>query len=373
MERRYDIDWLRVLAFGLLIFYHTGMFFVPWGWHIKNPVTYEWLEYPMLFVNRWRMPLLFLISGMGTWFSLRKRGAGNYAKERIKMLLNPLWFGMLVVVPPQIYAERIVKDQFTGSYFDFWPAHLFDNGAYPAGNISWHHLWFLPYLLLFSLALLPLFDWFKKHPENRFSNWLAKRAANPIGIYLFILPLVVCEVFLDPFFPVTHALTDDWFYLPYCAVFFLSGFLLISVQQSFWPMIKRYAFHFVVSGIIAYTLFLYIRANYEDGWQRHIIEAFVNHISIWSWLLAWFGLAARYLNRKSELIIKANRAVYPFYILHQTVIILLAWWVMDADWGLFLKFSFISLGCFLICWGLYVGLIERFRITRFFFGVRQLK
>src|SRR5690606_16631767 len=105
--RRYDLDWLRVIVFGLLIFYHVGMFFVPWGFHIKNNSIYDWLRYPMLFLNQWRLPILFVISGMGTYYALSKRSARQFALERINRLLLPLAVGMLFIVPPQIYIERI--------------------------------------------------------------------------------------------------------------------------------------------------------------------------------------------------------------------------------------------------------------------------
>ncbi|KPM48340.1 acyltransferase family protein [Jiulongibacter sediminis] len=369
MERRYDIDWLRILAFALLIFYHTGMFFVPWGWHIKNPVIYDWLQAPMLFMNRWRMPLLFIISGMGVAFSLKKREPGNFIWERIKMLLTPLIFGMLVVVPPQIYAERVVDGAFAGSYFQFWPSQLFVNGAYPEGNFSWHHLWFLPYILVFSLVLLPLFLLLKRYPEGSFIKMIHQLVSGPLKIYALTIPLILLEVFVDPFFPVTHDLIHDWFYLLYNAVLFFYGFLFISVYPSFLKALQKGLKGFLFTGIIAYATFLFLR-TFEDGWPRHIAEAVVNQISLLSWLLLFFSLSARYLNIKSKAVAYWNRAVYPFYILHQTVIILLAWGVMDADWNLFFKFSFISLACFFICWALYEFIIKRFKLTRLFFGVR---
>lgn len=119
--RRYDLDWLRVIVFGLLIIYHVGMFFVPWDFHLKNNVIYEWITFPMLFLNQWRLPILFVISGMGTWYALGKRNAWQFSGERIKRLLLPLVFGMIFIIPPQVYLERLAKGQFTGSYFDFWP------------------------------------------------------------------------------------------------------------------------------------------------------------------------------------------------------------------------------------------------------------
>ena len=147
--RRYDLDWLRVIVFGLLIFYHVGMFFVPWGWHVKNNSIYDWLRWPMLFLNQWRLPILFVISGMGTFYALGKRGMGKFMWERFLRLGIPLVVGMLLIVPPQVYVERLAEGQFTGSYWAFFSTIAFD-GVYPEGNLSWHHLWFLPYLLVFS-------------------------------------------------------------------------------------------------------------------------------------------------------------------------------------------------------------------------------
>src|SRR6056297_268269 len=97
--RRYDLDWLRVLVFGLLIFYHAGMFFVPWEWHLKNNQLSDGLQWPMLFVNQWRLPILFIISGMGTAFAFRKRSRGQFIIERSKRLLVPLIAGIILVVP----------------------------------------------------------------------------------------------------------------------------------------------------------------------------------------------------------------------------------------------------------------------------------
>lgn len=147
--RRYDLDWLRVIVFGLLIFYHVGMFFVPWGWHVKNNVIYDWLRWPMLFLNQWRLPILFVISGMGTYYALGKRSMGTFMWERFLRLGIPLAAGMILIVPPQVYFERLADGAFSGSYLKFYTTAAFD-GVYPEGNVSWHHLWFLPYLLVFS-------------------------------------------------------------------------------------------------------------------------------------------------------------------------------------------------------------------------------
>ncbi len=369
MERRYDLDWLRVIAFALLIFYHIGMFFVPWGWHIKNNVLYEWLEYPMLFLNRWRMPLLFIISGMGTAFSLGKRSAFQFSKERITRLLIPLLFGILVIVPPQVYIERIANFQFSGSYLAFWPSHSFE-GKYPTGNLSWHHLWFLPYILVYSLLLLPLLIFFRKHPNNKLLRFVTKLTQTRLGLFWMIVPLLLMEWFLDPFFPITHSLIDDWFNFFYNLTLFLYGFLFISVQKSFFECIQKYYKTYLYMGIIAFSVFIYLINSYSDGATRHFIEGFVNQVNVWSWILALFGVSSVFLNRRSAVIVYCNRAVYPFYILHQTVTVVLAYWLMNLNWSLLTKFSLLVIVTFAICWILYEFLIKRIFLLNIVMGVK---
>ena len=125
------MDWLRVLVFGLLILYHVGMFFVPWGWHIKNNEISLDLQWPMLFVNQWRLPILFVISGMGTYYAFGKRTAGQFAKERLIRLYIPLTIGMLFIVPPQVYIERIANGQFEVGISTFGQRWPFQGGLIP--------------------------------------------------------------------------------------------------------------------------------------------------------------------------------------------------------------------------------------------------
>lgn len=368
--RRYDIDWLRILVFALLIFYHVGMFFVPWGWHIKNDTEYRWLQFPMLFVNQWRLPILFVISGMGTWFALGKRTGIRFTKERLYRLGVPLLFGMFMIVPPQVYLERLDRGQFTGGYFDYWPVHAF-TGIYPEGNLSWHHLWFLPYLLLFSLVLLPLFLRMRKHPENRVALWLKKVVSSKYGIFGFVLPLYLAEAFLEPFFPVSHALIGDWFALVNFGLFFLFGFLLIHVRKQFWETVTRNRRHYLVLGIVSFILLLLRWLYVKDNTLVHFSEAAVKVINIWSWILVLFGYAARYLNKPGKWVAYANQAVYPFYILHQTITIMMAYTIMDLQWGLFAKFAVLVVATFGLSFVIYEFLIRRIKILWPIFGLKS--
>ncbi len=368
--RRHDLDWLRVIVFALLIFYHVGMFFVPWKFHIKNNHLYHWLIYPMWFLNQWRLPILFVISGMGTYYALQKRSGKQFVLERIKRLYIPLNVGILLIVPPQVYVERLVKNQFHGSYFDFWPVNAF-NGVYPNGNMSWHHLWFLPYLLLFSLILIPLFLYLKNHPDSGFNSGLKQLVKSPFGLYVFIIPLYFIEAYIEPFFPVTHALIGDCFTIMNCITLFFYGFLLITVKDTFWITVEKYRRYFLVTGIVSFTTMLLITLKYEDSTIRHFTEAFFKVLNLWSWILALFGFAAKYLNRKSKILSYSNEAVYPFYILHQTVMIVIAYFLIDLNWPAGVKAFIMIIGTFALSWLLYEFLIRRWNYVRPLFGLKK--
>ncbi|PKG42762.1 acyltransferase family protein [Psychroflexus sp. MES1-P1E] len=368
--RRHDIDWLRVLVFGLLIFYHTGKFFDPGDFHIKNNILYDWLKLPMYFLNRWRLPILFVISGMGTYFALNKRSSWQFSKERIVRLFIPLVFGMLFIVPPQVYIERLTDNDFLESYFVFWKDVAFI-GEYPEGNLSWHHLWFLPYLLLFSLLWLPIFKYIKKYPANKLMLWLSKQIKKPLGLFWFCLPLILIELTLEPYFPKTHALVGDWYLLTKFSVLFGYGFILIHLKDIFWKSLESYRKLYATIAVLAFSV-LYVSVwIMKDTYFSYALELIIIPINYWSWILTFFGFAAKYLNKTSEKLRYANEAVYPFYILHQTITIIIGYYIMNLDWGFLLKFSTMIIGTFLGSWILYEFGIRRLKYIRPLFGLKK--
>lgn len=368
--RRYDLDWLRVLVFALLILYHIGMLFVPWGFHIKNNIIYDWMTFPMWFLNQWRLPILFIISGMGTYYALQKRTGKQFAKERVKRLLIPLLFGMILIIPPQVYIERLVKNEFTNNYFNYW-SHKAFIGVYPEGNFSWHHLWFLPYLLVFSLVLIPILLYIKTHPDNKFIYWVKQCVKNPLGLYVFIIPLYAIESFIEPLFPVTHALIGDWYTIINCITLFFFGFLLIAVKESFWFTVEKYRYYFFALGIVSFSILFFITYNYEDSTLKHFTKAFFKVLNLWSWILVLFGFAAKYLNKKSKALSYSNEAVYPFYILHQTVMMVIAYYIINLDWSLAFKLVIMLVGTVGITWIIYEFFIRKWKYIRPFFGLKK--
>ena len=369
--RRYDIDALRVIVFGLLIFYHVGMFFAPWDFHIKNSVTCTWLTLPMIFLNQWRLPLLFVISGMGTFFNISKRTGGGFAAERLVRLFIPLIVGMLFIVPPQIYFERLDKGQFSGSYFEFWTSSAFTGGAYPEGNISWHHLWFLPYLLLFSLILIPAFLYLLKHPQAWIISKTKSLAAGKCGLFVLAIPLIFWYVFVKPHFPSTHGLIDDWFNIAHYSTLFFYGFLLMTIKDALWENVTHNRRLYLVTGIVSFLLLLFLGSGIGDFYGKGEISCAIQALNAWAWILTLIGYAATYLNKPNRTLSYANAAVYPFYILHQTVMIALGYYLKNIDMGLALKFFIMVAGTFCISWLIYEFGIRRFAWVRPLFGMKR--
>ncbi len=370
--RRHDIDALRVLVFGLLIFYHVGMFFVPWEFHIKNSVTYEWLKYPMIFLNRWRLPLLFVISGMGTYFNISKRSNWKFTKERFVRLYIPLTVGMLLIVPPQVYFERLTTGEFTGNYFDFWPSKAFI-GIYPEGNFSWHHLWFLPYLFLFSLILIPIFRYLQNHPQAWVIRKVKSLCSYKFGLFVLAIPLFFWEFFLRFRFASTHALIGDWYNIINYGTLFFYGFLLMALKDVLWENLTKNRRLYLITAIIAYSLMTLLEFGTEYFPNKEIIFGFVLAINEWAWILALIAYSATYFNKPSKTLSYANEAVYPFYILHQTVMIALAYYLKNVEMCFAAKFSIMAIGTFGISWLIYEFGIRRYTWIRPLFGMKRKK
>ncbi len=241
---------------------------------------------------QWRLPLLFLISGIGTHFALSSKNWKQYLKERLIRLLIPLIAGILIVVPPQIYLERLSQGVNYNSYFDFYP-HFF-KGIYPTGNFSWHHLWFLPYLFLMSVVALPLFLQVRKQ-NCRLIKFLKKLLnISPVFLFIPVLLLIPAVHLLYFRFPFTHALIDDWFTITFNTIVFITGFTLVSLGDVFWKSVKQLRKYALTVGVISFTIFLDLWANNIHGVVYSVSKA----VNIWSWILTILGFAAKYLNKE---------------------------------------------------------------------------
>ena len=372
VSRRADLDWLRVLAFGLLIAYHAGMAWSGWSWHITDSDSAAWLREAMRFTNRWRMPLIFVVSGAAIMLALGSRSPGAFALDRARRLLLPLAFGMIVIVPPQVYLERLFRGQFTGSFLD-WLPHAFEGGAYPNGNISWHHLWFLAYVLVLTFVLLPVFLWARSE-GGRATLERAGRLASSRGLqWLMVLPLAASILWLAPISWNTNGLVGDWHGLVYYGALLLCGAFVFGSPDMLAALNRQRWLSFAV-GVAAYAA---LDVLFIDGAVRPVIAdadrptyAVVSAVNTMAWLFAILGFANRHLTRRPAFLSEATEAVYPFYILHQTVTVIAVYWLLQIGAPPVAGFILAVLATFMATSAIYFGLVRPVWFLRPLFGLK---
>jgi glucans biosynthesis protein C len=376
-ERRHDLDWLRLIAIIILLFFHTGMLFNPWDWHIKNNEISESFRYWMIWLHEWRMPLLLFISGAGTYMALGRRSPKQYAGERFKRLFIPLVFGMFVVVPPQIYFEHI--KEYSG-YPDFYKT-VFDFVPYPEGSFSWHHLWFVAYLFVYSMIALPLLVFLRSPSSENFRRRVGGILSSPAGILLVPSGLIlISQIILRPYFPEeTHSIVDDWAYFTFYGSFFLFGMLCYS-SNELWNSIGQNRKYLLIATLLMlipfYITYFHFRGIVQFPWSNDTVEKIFVVIAIfvsWFCVITVVAFGQYYLNRPHPWLKYFNEGLYPFYILHQTVIIAIGYYVCQLSWGIGAKFWTVSFLTLISCLAIYFLVIRPFNVMRILFGMKTNK
>lgn len=373
-SREHGLDALRVFAFLVLIFYHTGMMFVTWGWHIENAEKSAVLENIMLFFNRWRLPLLFFISGAGVAFSLRKRQWAEFASERLRRLGIPLVFAIFVVVPPQIYFELLFRGRFNGSYAEFYP-RVFEFKSYPQGATSWHHMWFVAYILVYSLALIPVMAWLRG-PKGRaaIERFALAMERWPLMAYAVNIPSLVIGILLGPHWPTTHNLVSDWANLTGSLVTFLWGFVFAS-NTRLLDVLTRRRREFLIGGVLVAAVFYTLRSTGATrGLTPELSLVIWNAVSSYfgmCWIFTLIGHARAWVRSGNRRLTYATEAVYPFYIAHQTITVSAGFFIIQWPLALPVKLALAAGATFLGSW-LTFELVRRTSITRILFGLKPL-
>ena len=370
-DRRHDLDWLRVLAIILLLFFHSGMVFISWSWYFMQDSQTSWvLNEFTLFLSHWRMALLFMISGAGTLFALGYRSGGKYIKERSFKLLIPLTFGILIIIPPQIYYELVNHGREFSNYFEFKYEYL-KGGLYPLGDFSWHHLWFIGYLFLYSCLALPIFLFLRSAKGKKIITKAANIFTRKGVIYLLVIPLIIVQILLRNKFSGFHNLVDDMANFSLFFLFFIYGFIICS-NQSLWDAIEKQRSLSLLLGVISFSI-LQMDKYYLSGVLGYYGYWIVESCVAWFLVLAILGYGKRYLNFRTKFLNYANEGIYPFYILHQTILVILAYYIIRWETTILVKYSVLSIATLIICILIYDIVVKRNNVTRFLFGMKRLK
>jgi glucan biosynthesis protein C len=355
ITRRYDIDWLRVLAILSIFVYHSTRFFNNEDWHVKNPVTYHLVDVWNAFASDLLMPLIFVISGASLFYAAAKGGVGRFIKDRVLRLLVPLMVGVFTHCALQVYLERITHHQFDGSFFQFLP-HYFE-GIYGMGGnfaIMGMHLWYLLVLFVFSLVCLPLLLLLRSRLGSQALGKLTDFLAIPGVVYL----VVGVIVYLNHLDPNTLLGFDKFnFNLAVYLAFLLLGYVIMA-SEKLQRSIQRLRWISLL-GTVIITVLLVLGDNHND-------------LMAWFFSLTVFGFGMKHLNFSKPFLKYANEAVLPFYILHQTVLLCVGYFAVRWAIPDLLKWLSIASISFVIVMGLY-ELVRRNNNLRFLFGMKLLK
>jgi peptidoglycan/LPS O-acetylase OafA/YrhL len=372
-ERLYHIDWLRLMAVFLLLFFHTARIFDPWeNFYVQNaqlsPLLFDIFIWSL---SPWQMSLFFLLAGASTYYSLQRRGGGQYVKERFKRLLVPFVFGVLILIPPQSYLGLLNHSGYSESFLSWFPNFFILQGddidGYFIGGHTWGHLWFIIHLFVYSLIAVRLFLYFNGESGRRLINRLAGAFTKPGVIFLFPVLLVLMDEFPE------IAGGNPLFYI----TFFICGYLFMS-DSRFTDTIDRRRIILLVMGPVIFAAYLSLQGTNTwpadlPGSADRMVDGYVDSFVPWFVILTLLAYGRRHLNFNNRFLKYFAEGAYPIYILHQTIIVIVGYFVVQWDVAVGVKYTAIVLLSFTSTVLAYDILMKRTNVTRFLFGMRPRK
>ena len=413
--RRHDIDWLRVILFGLLIPFHVaiGVYWNLYGdevnpnvasldneerWEIAekgNDYTADSVDFTSMmlhWMHQWRLAALFMISGMGTAFAFRNRTWGVFLKERVKRLLVPMFFGAWTMgFIGSVFLGEHDDTSLGGLVFGFlfgiiWRSLVFWI-LFFGKLIALGHLWFLWNLFQYSLLLTPVFYLVRNYPDGKMARFLRSffTLSGGIGVFLLLpLVLVLVEIFFKPWFPGFIGVGYEWFWF---LVFFAFGYACITAKDDYYEFIEKRRMVITALTMLWTVAFVWLRLEqhkfgipYVDGgWlengiihnQMTLLACVIHSFHAWFWCLTVFSWGAHLLNKPSANLSYLNQGVYPFYIAHMPLTF--AGLMLATKLGLRDYSAVIVATVFVVltCW-IFFECVRRTWLTRFLFGIKEI-
>ena len=367
-DRLYFLDWLRILAFSALVVYHVGMYYVSWDFNVKSPFAGPGLEPWMKLSEPWRMSLLFMISGAATSYMLKSGPSLALVRRRSAHLLLPLLCGVVLVVPPQSYFEVIQKFGYSGDYLEFLSLYFGHyRGFCSHGHClivpTWNHLWFLPYLWVYTLLLCGLTALWPAAPQ------VVSRivGATFCGVWIMVIPislLLIARLTLFERYPSTHALFGDWFnHVTYLGMYIVGW--AFATSGRLWEHLAFMRRPALLIAVTFWAVLVFVRPAKP---LEHLVVA----VYQWSALVAAFGYSKTYLNKDSALRLRLTEAVFPVYMFHQTIIIVSSQFLLPLRLRPAVEGPLIILATFVLSYAGY-ELVRRFALLRPLFGLKTMR
>lgn len=377
------IDWLRIIGIISVFLAHDLRFFDGFDHQLKNNETSLIASVVFMYMYYWVMPLIFLLAGASSKFSLLTRTKKQYAAERFKRLFVPFVFGILILVPPQRYVEYLSKGNFTGTFSEFiiW---YFKN-LLPLGNFGFDpywlsyvgtHIWFLGALLLFSFAGIPVFTYLESEKGESFIGQLAWVAEKPGGIFLFAIPLMVSRTVLQPIFPLYSSWCDFVFWF----LTFLYGYILVSNPRFTESAThNKYLSLFIAIGSTVTILICYAMGyagrwiSYPDYSAGGVFFNAMWGIITYSMLVFFLGIGTAHLDKGNKYLPMLSEVTMPFYMLHYSIMLLIGYEVLAWEISITMKFCIIGVLTLFVTCALCYLIMRKLPWLRALFGIRPLK
>jgi hypothetical protein len=354
-------------------------------WELKNKENFLEPTILTMFISFWIMPLFFMLAGIGTRFSLKIKTTIQYVKDRYWRLVIPYLFGILILIPPQRYVECVSKGKFSGTFLEFlpwYPEHKLFIGNFGFDPVWFGepgtHLWFLAYLFVFSVVALPIIRYLQSESGEKLIKQLVVVVEKIGGIYLFIIPLACAKILLQPVYPKY----TSWADFIYWFLIFIFGYILFY-DQRFVESAERHKYISVGIGILLLVLLLVLFIFYLEYLQRwwdypdYSLGCILFHImwavTTWSWLMFFLGAGKAFLNFQNTWLRRLNEAVMPFYMLHQTIILLIGFQIIQWNINAWFKYIAISSTSFVVIIAIYYLIILRFNWLRMLFGMKPIR
>lgn len=347
-NRRYDIDWIRVIAIGLLLFYHVAIGFQVWGMmimFITNGQPWGSLWIPMEMLNIWRIPLLFFVSGMGVYFAMQNRTWKELLKERGLRILVPLLVGSVIIVPVHVYLWQ--------RYYGFEKTYAYYNPG---------HLWFLGNIMIYVLLFVPLFYYLKRNENGKIVRGIRKMFSSPLGLLPVLLAFVAEALILKPYPYPMYAMTWHGFFLGLLAFFF--GFCFVLAGNDFWKMILKLRWLFMAAAVTLFAI-RFIKYGFMAPGYLIAIESQL-------WILTVFAFGHRYLNHGGKTLRYLSEAAYPVYVIHMMFLYLGSSLIFPLNIAVQLKFVVVLMFTLAGCFAFYEFIIRRIKFIRPLFGLKKI-
>jgi hypothetical protein len=361
--RCHALDGARLLAILLLFPYHTTAIFYTGSLgesYVSDPNSSPAMCAFVVLVHKWHMPLFFFLAGAASWHSLQVCNAVQFLQERLQRLLLPLVVGVFLLVPPHVYLHLRQSINIPHTYLQFYPQ--FFDGIRPAGNIEWAHLWFLAYLLVISVACLPLMLRLN-HQRETTAPWDFFRSGEGLGFLLLLaLPLMLSESQLRPHWPGFQNLYDDWANLMLYLIYFFYGFLFYH-QPSLWRALDQHRWTCLGLACLGMMVFMAITSSGVGPFEVDSAASMLFHafrgLNGWCAVLALLGLARRFIVNPHPVMDRATRIAMPLYLLHQPLLVGLGWFVIHLPLAIAAKFTLLCGGSLMVTVGLIESVVRR--------------